>query len=250
MTPRLAFALDAAYRAGRRTLAYFYAGAEVLEKEDETPVTAADKEAEAYLRSRIREQYPSEAILGEEEGATGSGASRWVIDPIDGTKSFVAGVPLYATLLSFEVDGEPEIGICYLPALDEMIFAEKGGGAYWNGRPCRVSSTSHLKGSIICCGGHRSMARYGRMNGFLKLAESAMATRTWSDAYGHALVATGRADLMIDPIVHHWDLSAVSLIVREAGGTFTQFDGNPSIGAEAVSSNGLLHTAALEAFRT
>jgi len=88
------------------------------------------------------------------------------------------------------------------------------------------------------------------MNGFLKLAESAMATRTWSDAYGHALVATGRADLMIDPIVHHWDLSAVSLIVREAGGTFTQFDGNPSIGAEAVSSNGLLHTAALEAFRT
>lgn len=248
MSPRLAFAIDAAYRAGRTTLGLFNAGAEVFAKADATPVTEADRRAEALIREAIAAKFPGDAILGEEEGLSGSGDTRWVIDPIDGTKSFVSGVPLYATLLSYEVDGEPELGVCYLPAIDELLYAERGHGAFWNGRPCRVSERDAVAGAVICCGGHRSMAERGRMDGLLKLAETAMATRTWSDAYGHALVATGRVDAMIDPVVNRWDLSAVSLIVKEAGGRFTQFDGNEAIGCEAVSSNGRLHEAVLAAF--
>lgn len=200
------------------------------------------------IRADIEVQYPGEAILGEEEGGAMSG-DRWVIDPIDGTKSFICGVPLYATLLSYEVSGEPILGVCYFPALDEMVYAERGEGAYWNGRLCQVSSHSTILGSTISCGGHQSMLKYGRMQAFEKVAEVALATRTWSDAYGHALVATGRVEAMVDPVVNPWDISSMALIVREAGGTFTDFDGNHALTSEAISSNGLVHPELLEAFR-
>lgn len=248
MSPRLAFALDAAYKAGRSTLALFTTGVAVSEKADESPVTQADKDAERLIRKLIASAYPEDAILGEEEGESGSGNERWVIDPIDGTKSFVCGVPLYATLLSYETDGSPVLGVCYLPALDEVIFAETGSGAFWNGRPCRVSTKPSMTGGTISSGSHHSLAKYGRMGGFLKLADQAMASRTWSDAYGHALVAMGRIEAMVDPIVNPWDISAMKLIVREAGGRFTDFSGCEAV-SEAISSNGLVHDEVLEAFR-
>lgn len=249
MDDRLAFALNAAYRAGRTTLGYFKNLAEVNIKGDDSPVTIADTTAERSIREAIKQKYPTESILGEEEGATGSSLTRWVIDPIDGTKSFVAGVPLYATLLSFEQEGIPEIGVAYLPALDEMYWAQRGTGAYMNGIPIHVSSARNLTGGTLLCGGHKTLMEQKRMDGFLELVPRTRVTRTWGDAFGHLMVASGRAEAMIDPKVNRWDISSVSLIVTEAGGTWTTFSGDTKLAEEAVSSNGLVHDEVLAPFQ-
>lgn len=247
MSPRLEFAIDTAFRAGRSTLALFQGGAEVMFKEDETPVTLADREAERIVRELIAAKYPAESILGEEEGGNLAACDRWVVDPIDGTKSFICGVPLYATLLSYEVDGEPEIGVCYLPALDEMLYAERGKGAFVNGRPAHVSNRKSSVGAVIAVGGSMiKSANWPRVSGII---EKALATRTWGDAYGHSLVATGRVDAMIDPIVSHWDISAISLIVREAGGRFSDLQGNERLANEGLSTNGFIHDELVTALR-
>lgn len=247
MSPRLAFAIETATHAGRSTLAHFQTGITYESKQDDTPVTQADKNAERLIRLSIAKTYPNDAILGEEEGVSGEGDDRWVIDPIDGTKSFVCGVPLYATLLSYEQAGEPVVGVCYFPALDEIIYAERGGGAYWNGRPCRVSEGSSLKGAVIASSGYLGLERRGLMDAYMRLAENGFATRTWCDAYGHALVATGRADVMIDCQVSRWDISAMSIIVREAGGRFTDLGGKDELADNALSSNANLHSAIVNA---
>ena len=229
MSPRLVFALDAAYRAGRSTLALFDTGAAVEMKgdtpEEATPVTEADKGAEEIIRAAIEAAYPGESVLGEEQGLTGAGDDRWIVDPIDGTKAFIAGVPLYATLLSYEVAARPVLGVCYVPALDLMVHAEVGGGAFWNGRPIRVSPTTSLTQAALACGGHSSMIKTGRWKGFETLVAKTLTTRTWQDAYGHALVASGRIAGMVDPRVSRWDISAMIPIVEEAGGRATDFDG-------------------------
>jgi histidinol phosphatase-like enzyme (inositol monophosphatase family) len=242
----MAFAVDAAVRAGRSTLAHFQTGAAVEMKADASPVTVADRNAERLIREAIAEAYPGDGILGEEEGASGQSDDRWVIDPIDGTKSFVAGVPLYATLLSYEQAGEPILGICYFPALDELLYAEKGAGAFSNGLPARVSQKS-LENSILVCGGLSRLHTRGMLHNLLDLSKQAMALRTWCDAYGHALVATGRVEAMIDPVLSHWDISAMQVIVEEAGGAFTGFDRRHSPRDEAISSNGIVHDRILEA---
>lgn len=218
-------------------------------KDNSTPVTKADLAAERLIRKRIAERYPGESVLGEEEGGDQLQTTRWVVDPIDGTKSFVSGVPLYATLIAFEEDGEPVIGVAYFPALDEMVWAEKGQGANWNGEACRVSENSRLDRAVLACGGHTTMVECNRMEGFLRLAGQCMATRTWCDAYGHALVATGRIDAMIDPRVSRWDVSAMAVIVREAGGSLTDFQGNPELTDEALSCSPFLLPHVLRAFR-
>lgn len=250
MSPRLAFAIDAVVQAGRSTLAHFQNGVEVESKADETPVTVADRDAERMLRLLIERQYPDDGILGEEEGETGSAADRWVVDPIDGTKSFISGVPLYATLLSFERRGEAELGVCYFPALDELLYAERGQGAFWNGRPCRVSARGTIAGAVIASSGHVGIAKRGLMNGYTKMAEAALATRTWCDAYSHALVATGRVEAMIDATVQRWDISPLSVIVREAGGVFTNLDGECALSDSAVSTNGRVHDELLRTLRS
>lgn len=244
----LAFALNASQEAGKITLEHFQQGSEVDYKSDESPVTIADRAAEFHLRKLIRSQFPSHGIFGEEHGQEGNQSERWVIDPIDGTKSFVCGVPLYAVLLSFEQDGIPMVGVSHFPALQETVYASKGHGAYWNDHVCRVSSRSNLHRATLCTGSHKSLANYGRLEGLVHLSQQVQATRTWCDAYGHCLVATGRVEAMIDPVVAHYDLSAVSLIVTEAGGMFTDFQGQPGISQEAISSNGILHEKILEAF--
>ena len=249
MSPRLQFALDVVYQAGRSTLGLFGTHHEVALKSDQSPVTAADTQAEAIIRKAIAENYPGEGILGEEEGESGPASTRWVLDPIDGTKSFICGVPLYATLLSFELEGLPQLGVCYFPALDQMVWAESGEGTYCNGRACRVSTTQNLSKSVLCCGSHFSMDKHGRALGFLELAKQAMTTRTWGDAYGHALVAMGRVEAMVDPVVQRWDVSAMQIILSEAGGKMTGFDGSPNPSNQAVSSNGLLHAKLLEHFQ-
>ena len=254
MSPRLAFAIDAAYRAGRGTLAHFNTGTAVEIKSDETPVTIADRQAERLIREAIASAYPNDNICGEEEGGDESVADRWVIDPIDGTKSFISGVPMYGTLLSYEVDQVPVLGVCYLPGTDELIYAERGGGAFLNGRQVRVSQKSKLKESVLCCGGHEGMIRHGRMPGLAKLASQTLATRTWSDAYGYTLVASGRVEAMMDPSLSRWDISVFHVIIPEAGGTITNFDGEDvftggSRNLPTVVSNGVLHDEILAAFR-
>lgn len=249
MSPRLAFALDAVYRAGRATLPYFQTGTPVELKSDATPVTIADRTAERMIREAIANAYPGEAILGEEEGGAFDAADRWVLDPIDGTKSFVTGVPLYATLLSYEVDQIPVVGACYFPALDEMLYAETGAGAFFNGRPCRVSNRTDLDQVTVCVAGHRGLDRAGLTEGFVRIARQVMATRSWCDAYGHALVATGRVEAMVEPAISRWDVSPIALIVEEAGGRYTSLSGVPGIHDDALSSNGLLHDWILRTLR-
>ena len=248
MSPRFAFALQTAHEAATGTLPHFRARVGFELKEDESPVTVADREAEAHIRRAIEAQYPGEPILGEEEGGS-SAPDRWVIDPIDGTKSFICGVPLYATLLSYEQDGEPILGVCVLPALYEVVCAEKGAGCLWNGEPCRVSTKSRIEESVISSGGHASMDAAGRTGPFLQIAKRALATRTWSDAYGHALVATGRVEAMVDPVVNRWDISAMAVIVREAGGSFTDFEGGDRLTGEAISCAPGIKEELLGAFR-
>lgn len=249
MSPLLSFALEAAIAGGKSTLAWFQTGVNVDRKSDASPVTIADKTAERIIRERIAQAYPHHGILGEEEGSSGSESERWIIDPIDGTKSFVAGVPMYSTLLSFERDSIPLVGVIYFPALNEIVYAERGQGCSWNGRPTRVSTESELKNAILACGGHASMAKAGHSQQMEKLAKQVLATRTWGDAYGHALVATGRAQAMIDPVVQWYDVSAVQVVIEEAGGRFTNFAGGSEWRGEAISTNEALHDAILGAFR-
>lgn len=249
MSPRLAFAIAAADKAARSTLALFQAEPALELKADATPVTEADKRAEAILRAEIEKHFPGEAILGEEQGLTGAGDDRWIIDPIDGTKSFITGVPLYATLLSYERAGEPVLGVIVFPALNELIYAETGLGAFWNGRPCRVKPAYDPAMALICAGSHKGLMNAGRLDGVLALAQRTMATRSWCDAYGHMLVATGRVDAMVDPVVSHWDISAPAIIVREAGGVFSDFRGASDLRNEGISASAAAHPIVLEAFR-
>ena len=250
MSPRLEFALDAALKAGQLTLEYFQTGAKVELKPDGSPVTIADKETEKLIRAMIAVRFPGEAILGEEEGGSLSEEDRtgWVVDPIDGTKSFICGVPLYATLISYEEKGEPMVAVSHFPALNETVYAERGFGTFWREHRCYVSTVDALEKSFLSSGSQFSMASACRSECFGKLVQTARATRTWTDAYGHALVATGRIEAMIDPIVAPWDISAMRLIVREAGGKFTDFQGGEYPQNEAIASNGLIHEKLLEAF--
>lgn len=235
-----AVAVEAAYLAGRRTLAYFNAGVAVEIKPDQTPVTCADREAEEVIRRRIARTYPNHSILGEEQGSSGAGGDcRWIIDPIDGTKSFIHGVPLYGVLIGVEVRGKASVGVIYMPALDEMVWAADGLGCWWNGRRARVSRVSKLNeatllsSSVVTC--------QARSDAFDQLAGQVKLTRTWGDCYGYLLVATGRAEIMIDPKLNPWDVAPMPPILREAGGGFMDWSGSDSIHAgDGAAVNGEL----------
>jgi len=242
------FAVEIAHEAGRATLAYFQSRFEVETKSDATPVTIADRRAEEMLRARIERRFPGHAVLGEEYGTTGPpGAScRWILDPVDGTRSFVHGVPLYATLVGVEVDSEPAVGVAYFAALDEMVDAARGLGARWNGRPCRVSATAALGAATFCYTSVDGFRRAGRGAALERLLAATGTDRGWGDAYAHALVATGRADLAVEPAMNVWDNAPLLPILAEAGGAFTDWAGRARIdGGDAVSTNGALHAAVL-----
>jgi histidinol-phosphatase len=239
LRPYLEFAVQCAYEAGRLTLGYFGTEAARPEfKSDDTPVTVADREAEQLIREKIEERYPNHAVLGEEFGETRSPDSDhlWILDPIDGTKSFVRGVPLYGVLIGLEIDGVCEVGAAYFPALDEMVCAATGEGCYLNGRKAHVSTRTLAQG-IACFTGATSFAEHGRAAAWERVLSAAGSARGWSDAYGHALVATGRAEIMLDPIMNPWDCGPFPPILREAGGFFGDWSGNETIHAnEAMST--------------
>jgi histidinol-phosphatase len=239
----LDFAAETAYLAGRLTLGYFQTGVRPDVKADDTPVTIADRRAEELVRHRIEKRYPRHAIVGEEYGTKEvSGAShRWFVDPIDGTKSFVRGVPLYAVLIGLEIERNVQVGVAYFPALDEMIAAASGEGCWWNGRRAHVSDVSTLQQALVTFSDVASFARYGRSEAWERIKQSTYYRAGWGDAYGHLLVATGRAELMLDPIMNAWDCAPFPPILREAGGYFGDWQGNPTIyGNEALTTTQVL----------
>jgi histidinol-phosphatase len=240
LRPYLEFGVQTAYEAGRLTLGYFGTEAARPEfKADDTPVTVADRDAERLIRDRIGARFPTHAVIGEEYGAE-DGADpdyRWIVDPIDGTKAFVRGVPFYGVLIGLEIEGVCEVGAAYFPALDEMVCAATGEGCYSNGRRVHVSTTRSLAQGIASFTDAASFEQHGRAEAWRRLLSTAGGSRGWSDAYGHALVATGRVDLMLDPIVNSWDCGPFPPILREAGGYFGDWSGDETIYAnEAMST--------------
>ncbi len=242
--PEMEVAVDLAWTAGRMTLRHYQTGVVVELKEDESPVTVADREAEVFIRQGLQAAYPDDGIVGEEFEPVESRSGRsWYVDPIDGTKSFVAGVPLYGVLVGLAGPADTCLaGAVYLPALDELICAARGEGCFWNGRHARVSTVDQLAEASICFTSSRSFAECGRQRAWEDLSSRARIERGWGDCYGHLLVATGRAEAMLDPIIGPWDCGPLPVILEEAGGSFSDWRGNRTIhGGDAVSTNGHLH---------
>jgi len=238
----LEFAVDLARSAGDITLKYFKNNPETSKKPDGSYVTIADCEAEAFLRKRILSRYPEDSVLGEEEGeSTGESRRRWIVDPIDGTFAFVHGVPFYGVLIGIEIDGQPTVGVVNIPALDEIVYAATGVGCFWNGKPARVSSTTSLEEGLLLCTDFTECRTYGFGAAAEELQRRAKSSRTWGDCYGYVLVATGRADVMLDPVMNVWDCAALSPVIEEAGGTFTDWRGERTVtGGNAIATNGVL----------
>ncbi|MDR2170369.1 MAG: inositol monophosphatase family protein [Planctomycetaceae bacterium] len=253
---RLEFAKEIVREAGAITLKYFYlrSSYSVERKVDASPVTVADLEVERFLRDRISGRFPDDMILGEEFSVkTGASGFKWLIDPIDGTVSFIYGVPIYSILVGIEFDGASVGGVIGLPALGEMLWAGKGVGAWHEAKrfeePVRakVSNCKNISDAIFLTSDISTYIDVNRRGSFENLERNVLLTRTWGDAYGYFLVATGRADVMVDPVLSDWDAGPLLIILEEAGGMFTDWQGKKTIyGNEGVASNGILHEEILQ----
>jgi histidinol-phosphatase len=247
------FAAELAQASGRLILDYYRrgldgAGPAVLQKADLTPVTAADREAEALMRDMIARRYPQHRVVGEEGGSSGpAGAARqWVLDPIDGTKAFIHGVPLFGTLIALLDEGRPLLGVINLVATGELMIGAQGRPTTVNGRPVRVRETARLEEATLLFTEAARLHRLGHGAAFLELQRRVRLARGWGDCYGHFLVAAGRADIMLDPEMNLWDIAALKPCVEGAGGRLSELSGaEPPLGTSALSSNGLLHEAVL-----
>jgi histidinol-phosphatase len=247
----LSFAVRLAREAGEITNRYFKGASVVKLKKDGSPVTVADREAESYLRRSIEASFPDDSILGEEEEErAGTSNRRWIIDPIDGTYSFVRGVPFFGVLIGLEIEDETILGVVNLSALNETIYAARGVGCFWNGKRTRISSNHSLEEALLVSTDFGTCERYGFGAAAERLQSRAAARRTWGDCYGHVLVATGRADVMLDPVMNIWDCAALLPIIEESGGTFTDWNGRRTIrGGNAISTNGALFESVMETIR-
>jgi histidinol phosphatase-like enzyme (inositol monophosphatase family) len=252
VAPRLSWAVTIAQQAGDVTLSHFRRpDLRVEQKSDRSPVTVADRQAEELLRARIAERFPNDAILGEEHGATsGTTEFRWVIDPIDGTKSFIHGVPLYTTLVGVLQNDRPILGVIHAPAAGETVYAATGRGCFYiasaggEPKPTRVSNVSRLADALLLTSEVATFSS-GRspdaLDVYLRLERAAKLTRTWGDGYGYLMVATGRAEVMIDPEMDLWDTAALLPIIEEAGGRFTDWQGQRTVHSrDALGTNGLV----------
>ncbi len=244
----LDFATELAHEAGDLSLTYYGRVVEHDAKGDGSPVTIADREAEQLIRKRVEERYPEHGILGEEYGESNEGARvRWILDPIDATRSFMRGVPLYGVLIGIEVEGEAAVGVAHFPPLRETVAAGTGLGCTWNGKPCRVSDVATIGQSVVCTTDVERLLARAEGPGWRRIQQQAAFSRTWGDCYGHALVATGRIEAQIDPVMASWDAGPFLTIATEAGGKFTTLGGEATIhGGSGVSSNGRIHDFVLE----
>ncbi|MBC8144743.1 MAG: histidinol-phosphatase [bacterium] len=247
-------AVEAALEAGRITLEYFQTSSLVVyTKSDQSPVTIADRAAESRIIEIVRDHFPSHSIIGEESGeSVGSEPYQWIIDPIDGTKSFINGVPLYGVMIGVAIDGVPSVGVVHFPALGDMHTAARGHGSHWNGRPAKVSDRSSLDEARLLTTSPKSYGpdpRKARI--YAELERRSSLARGWGDCYGHMLVATGRADIMLDPKMSLWDCAALLPIIEEAGGRFTDWNGDARIdGGDAISTNAALHAVVMDVVRS
>jgi len=228
--------------AGNIALGYYRSTLSVETKSDGSPVTIADRAAEQGAREWIEARFPAHGILGEELGVVRPEARRrWILDPIDGTKSFVRGVPLWGTLVAVAEGDRVLAGAACFPALDEMICAAPGLGSWWNGSRCRVSPVARLEGATVLTTDERFHSDRARRETWARMAERAAVSRTWGDCYGYLLVATGRAEVMADDIMSPWDAAALMPIIQEAGVVFTDWDGEATaFGGSAVATNAAL----------
>jgi histidinol phosphatase-like enzyme (inositol monophosphatase family) len=233
-------AVDLLRQAGELTLRWFRSSSLTIDRKgDGTPVTQADKAAERFLREAILERHPHDTLVGEEEETqTGTSATTWIIDPIDGTKAFTHGVGLYTNLLAINDEHGPAIGVINIPALGETVYAGRGLGCFFNGEAARVSDHTTIRSAHISTS---SFANW-RNDQLQRLRDAHANLRTWGDGYGYALVATGRIEAMVDAEVALWDVAPMPVILREAGGRFTNWDGTEDpAGGSGLATNGHLH---------
>ncbi len=243
-------AVEAARAAGALALKYFRGGFEVVLKADATPVTQADREAEQAIVEILGRAFPGYGVLGEEFGGSGATDVRWIIDPIDGTKNFVRGIPIWATLIALEEQGEITVGVIHNPVTGDLYTARRGAGAFLNGAPIRVSQVGELGRAGLVHAGLRLLRKAGRWEPFVRLVDATDRQRGWGDYMGYGLVAEGKAEIYLEVDLKPWDLAACKLIVEEAGGRFTDLDGRPTIyTGTALATNGRLHDAVLTLLR-
>jgi histidinol phosphatase-like enzyme (inositol monophosphatase family) len=243
----LSIARQAAAIAGEVIMPLYESALAVELKADHTPVTVADRRAEEQIRGFLERECPGHGIVGEELGEkAGDGRYRWVLDPIDGTKSFIHHVPLFGTLVALERDGVPVVGVIACHAVGETVSAARGKGAWLNGRPARVSTTARLADATVSLTSFTRVANV-HPGAFRALTARAGMMRSWGDCFGYLLVASGRIDAMLDPEMNLWDVAALYPVITEAGGRITTWEGDERVGGSSVASNGLLHEQLMSA---
>jgi histidinol-phosphatase len=248
-------AVEAARAAGGVALKYYHGGFDITLKADDTPVTQADREAERAIVEVLGRAFPDYGVLGEEFGGAGATDTRWIIDPIDGTKNFVRHIPLWATLIALEEAGEITVGVVHNPVTGDLYTARRGAGAFVNGDRIRVSSQADLGRSSLIHAGLRGAHQTPHWNGFLRLVDSTDRQRGFGDYAGYSLVAEGKAEIYVELYpegagLKPWDLAPCKILVEEAGGRFTDVAGRPTIyTSSAVATNGLLHDTVLSLLR-
>jgi histidinol-phosphatase len=248
----LAAALEAAAQAEEIVMRYFGHEVTTQLKADASPVTQADLEAEAAIIATLRARFPDYGFLAEESGSSGdSERPMWVIDPIDGTRNFMRGIPLFGTQIALTRGGVPVLGVSSMPGMGETLFAEAGQGAYMASRRLAVSTIDTLSAAQVSFGGLNYFLQYGRKQALLDLTATTGRSRGFGDAYAYHLLATGRSEIVVEAHIRFWDIAALTVIIQEAGGQCTDLAGRP-IGphtADILCTNGPLHAAALDVIR-
>lgn len=248
---RYEVAVEAAQEAGQVALKYFTGEVKVEWKADQSPVTVADREAESLLWKKFLTRFPKDGFLGEESGITqGSSGYRWIVDPIDGTKNFIRGVPIWGTLIGLEYREELIAGVINIPTLNQTWRALKGDGAFRDNTRVHVSKRSRLEESMMFYSSMSWFMKAGNEQNFIQLVRSTWQQRGYGDFYGHLLVVQGSGEMMVEYGVHSWDVAAIKPIIEEAGGRFSNWSGEPTIHTpDVLISNGLVHDEVLALLR-
>ncbi|MBI4514190.1 MAG: histidinol phosphate phosphatase [Deltaproteobacteria bacterium] len=250
MDKRLETAIAAARAAGEVALRYFRTALAVESKADQSPVTIADRECERRIIEVLSAEFPDYGVVGEEFGVRPGAGARWIVDPIDGTKSFIRGIPYFASLIGLEEEGEITLGVIYAPAIDELLYAQKGQGAYDRNGRLRVSERAPLQQSMVVFGGLNALRRTGYWPALERIVDASARQRGYGDYFGHTFVARGQAEAMIEVDLKPWDIAALKIIVEEAGGRFTDFAGVPTIySGTALATNARVHDEILAILR-
>lgn len=251
MTDYLAFkniALEAVKKAEERIVHYFHHLPKIEKKIDMTPVTKADKEAEEIIIQTIKKKFPDHGFLGEEFGSDNETADFvWIIDPIDGTKNFIHGLDFFGTVLGLRHQGKIIMGVSNMPALEELLFASEQEQTTLNGKKTHVSAINSLAEAYVSLGGFNNLQERKYLDAVIAVEKRTLNMRGYGDVHGYHLVATGRADVMFEPTVKPWDVSAYQVIIKQAGGRYSDFQGNEhALGPSSLATNGLVHNQMLK----